>query len=705
MNFNQNMSLSSTHNFPKENTNVFADQVNVNPRNTFNSQTLQNFNQNSTSINMNSNVFPINIPKQPQRQYNSNSHTLSDFSNTFNAHKKQFSYNTPQNPHMNHLDRNSNPNPVASSFLNKFHPNMKRGLVQNNVPSHENNPRVFNDRNSHQINNFKRSENIANQKNFVSKPQGSHSQNFSRIQPRPPLLRSYSSGEGINAGNDGLADLLGGLNALVQNEQSTNFSNLNRLNSLDSESLGENSNPMGLNNLLQSIAILKVLSNPETLSMTLNMLSGLQGSTDQEKTVPKSEIPVEDEISSTNNNNDNQVNNDIKDKVVRDEKNEGLASSLKEKGKKIISANPIESKKNEKNYQHLEDDEFKQSIRLEKGRSPNFRDDIDNLSIKIKGSHENKSPKRIEITTKSDIKFEHNLGTLLNTVPNMLEEKANSPVPPKKKLLDFFEDSVGLGTSTRETEKHQRCYKVLGQDKNLKTQERNLLEKLDTFFGEKKIDNQHEDNDKKEEEEEKKTIKESPEKDEFNYESRYFIQNPIQVCHRCKKSGHYEKWCIEEIVLKCGFCVGGHKMNNCPQIVCFSCLKTGHRIKDCPSPSKEFCYRCGKKGHKSYKCGVMNSKDQKLTTYEKEENLQRIKCILCSQEGHYNCGFRRINTENCYLDDLYKGEIQGTQEQMIEEIEEKEDIGEENMNIDTNQQGFDNKEISQENHHNTDMEA
>jgi len=697
---------------PKEN---FSNQANIYPRDVSNNQAVLDYNLRNNSVSSFTNIQTANHLPQQTKNYVSNSNPLPNFANMFNKHKDK-NNNHLQSKHPSNFFGKHQTNlpetvPMKIGYQNF---NQTQSCISANGLSVESSSVRTSFEDSNWFKHYNSNERKRPyQTKFFPKPPESNSQNFIQMQPvKPPLPRINPSETNMHVESNNLLKLLGNLNNITQNEQSLNFANSNVEKTFGLESTEENSNLMGISNLMESLAILKALSNPETLSMTLNMLTGVKNPENQVKKVSNSVIVVDDESPTQA-----LENNKISKNFIQNETNKGGIATLfknKKDDSKIDSNQGISfvnkffsSETLAKPLNHipsLAEKGLNKSVSIKNLKNSSHSDtNMDSKSILIEESSEeedkNKEPTKTTANTtflgssnsctspeiskmlsqklemaknksfeevQEVLKSEKQIEILLNTVPTMHEEK-DKPAPPKKKLLDFFEDSLGLGKSNRELEKHQRCYNLLGQDRTLKTQEKNLLEKLDNFFGEKNDENINKDNRNEQEEKNQENIEK--EDDEFNFESRYFKYNPTQVCHRCKKSGHLEKWCSEEAILKCNFCVGSHKMNKCEQIVCFSCLKTGHRIKDCQSPSRETCFRCGKKGHKNYSCGVLNIKESRLAVKEKEENLNDIKCIQCSKEGHVNCGFKKINTLNSYIDDLYKEVHQVLREKLDEEKE------------------------------------
>ena len=273
--------------------------------------------------------------------------------------------------------------------------------------------------------------------------------------------------------------------------------------------------------------------------------------------------------------------------------------------------------------------------------------------------------------------------TLTNTFcPTKPEEK---PLPPSRPLgtgrtLGFFEDSASLMGITRELDKRERVYKVLGQDRTLRTQEKNILEKLEKFIGEKRHDMGLTVEKKVEvDSKSKEDIQvEEEQQDEFNFDNRYFMYNPTTVCRRCKRPGHFEKWCSNDAVLKCGFCVGNHRMDECEQVVCFGCYKMGHRLRDCQMRGSLTCYRCGKKGHKNTSCGVMGLRNRAMEPEEKRREMDRIVCVRCGRYGHINCTFQNFDGDDLYVNEMSMNGLMNVEE---EETRDRQERGQ-NQNVD-----------------------
>lgn len=231
--------------------------------------------------------------------------------------------------------------------------------------------------------------------------------------------------------------------------------------------------------------------------------------------------------------------------------------------------------------------------------------------------------------------------------------------------LKFFVDSTPLGVIQEEGENKKliphvpltemevedRQYRILGQERAFHTQEKNLLDKLSKFFVAKEEEKKDEENKEgKDDEEDMKEVDE-----EFNFESRYFMYNPTKVCNRCKKAGHFERWCPEDVLIKCMFCVGHHRTDECTQVVCFQCYGVGHRARDCDAPGSLVCFRCGKRGHKSSNCGMIVLKESTLYR-EKKDGSGDIRCVKCGRYGHVKCNKDLDRKKSNEKDRLYDEE-------------------------------------------------
>ncbi len=96
-------------------------------------------------------------------------------------------------------------------------------------------------------------------------------------------------------------------------------------------------------------------------------------------------------------------------------------------------------------------------------------------------------------------------------------------------------------------------------------------------------------------------------------------------------------------------------MEECVQVICFNCNGHGHRIKDCTFRDNLTCYRCGKRGHKNSRCGVLLPRDRGTLRKEKKDYNISTKCIVCNMYGHASCMTCKMRKfrSNCF-DDLYE---------------------------------------------------
>mmetsp|Transcript_27590 Transcript_27590/g.24263 ORF Transcript_27590/g.24263 Transcript_27590/m.24263 type:complete len:102 (+) Transcript_27590:990-1295(+) len=100
----------------------------------------------------------------------------------------------------------------------------------------------------------------------------------------------------------------------------------------------------------------------------------------------------------------------------------------------------------------------------------------------------------------------------------------------------------------------------MGMDKPFRSRETFMVDRLNQYIYNQDLDG------KKKPEENKDDDQIDPIDDEFNFQSRYFLKNPTEICRRCGKSGHFEKWCTEEPQthhIRCKFCLGPHEADQC----------------------------------------------------------------------------------------------------------------------------------------------
>jgi len=574
--------------------------------------------------------------------------------------------------------------------------NKKSSFNNNNYQSQSNGTGSLREmnRNVPNNNNFKTtSSSFAPNNNNQQRPRNNFQENNMTMNSRQNNYSNPSSNN-VNPQNN-ILNLFGNLSNLLKSNNTTNNNNNNSMTM-------SNSNDMPLSTIFESVALLQALTNPETLNQTISLLNNFKNNSNPQPILVEDEpAPSGSEIMGNNapmiqkennthsfsflekmNNIKNRpetVNHTVKPVLNQSRMNvpeksinkNHLASKLellsKEKSQEVvprtpelnsgINKNQLASKlelllsvpPKEKTQEEVEFEEIK-TPEISPQKTPTKTLPIETKLSPIKSPSLKPlplSPPPLAFSARPNtfhplVKANNNqpISNLLNVqIINIEEEPKQKPESPSKpKLLDFFEDKIQLGTKEKDVEKHQRQYKLMGSDRPLLTQEKNLLEKLERFANK--------------DPEEKKAVEQEKDKeeDEFNFESRYFMYNPTQVCNRCKKPGHFEKMCSEENLIKCGFCVGSHKIANCDQIVCFRCFKVGHRMQNCQSHHSVICYRCQKKGHTYHNCGVMLPKDPKATVVDKERDMDLIKCSSCNQFGHINCKF----VQKMWTDDLYQ---------------------------------------------------
>ncbi|CAD8156233.1 unnamed protein product [Paramecium pentaurelia] len=204
-------------------------------------------------------------------------------------------------------------------------------------------------------------------------------------------------------------------------------------------------------------------------------------------------------------------------------------------------------------------------------------------------------------------------------------------------LCSILENQV---RSERVGDQDVRIYSVYNQNKDRITQQTNLVDKIARFV---------------KDDEEKEEEQEDPEQS-AEVQTRYFNLDSIDVlskgvCRRCKKPGHFEKWCVEDIAetkVTCRFCLGDHYFLKCPNSLCFKCNQAGHMAKDCDVEGFK-CHRCNKKGHKSKDCNVIIIDDENVFEKDKQR-LKDLLCLNCQEKGHLNCfskGYKKYDLLYC----------------------------------------------------------
>jgi len=330
----------------------------------------------------------------------------------------------------------------------------------------------------------------------------------------------------------------------------------------------------------------------------------------------------------------------------------------------------------------------------------------------------NSSSDSVEVTYMSYSKFKGNnikMKKISKTVISSSSSSSDSEssAAKKKNKLKFecdtkpvvLNDEKAAITLNKNIERKIISYKIVGYERPLITQEKNLFDKMKMFLPNELLkknsekeklvepiekspelliidqpkpeekeeesikivlnDNNpsgnHEENIENENLTEKKSEQEE-EIDEFNFDNRYFIKNPTKLCFRCHKTGHYEKTCTEELIwnIRCMYCLGDHGSMFCDSIVCFKCSKTGHKNKDCPLKFNKNCNNCNKTGHDKLNCGVVEfSKNHFSNKYQiSDDDNSKLKCFVCMKTNvnHVNCKKILIG-KNRKVDDLYEAEI------------------------------------------------
>lgn len=248
-----------------------------------------------------------------------------------------------------------------------------------------------------------------------------------------------------------------------------------------------------------------------------------------------------------------------------------------------------------------------------------------------------------------------------------IEKKASAEQDENNKLAMKKPSESRSGKKERSSgqdDPSKSCYKILGQDRVFYTRETNIITKLQDYLVETNADEPKEGNDELNEE---KKDEDDGLDEHYNFQNRYFIENPSQVCRRCRRAGHFERMCPETLSIRCLFCCGQHLTSTCDQFICFRCNGLGHKTKDCMGSGGGNCYKCNKRGHKASQCGVIVplKKNYNASMEEKREWRQETKCLCCERYSHINCNKEgiAIGTE-MQVDDLYT-------QKLLQEIEKE----------------------------------
>ena len=303
-----------------------------------------------------------------------------------------------------------------------------------------------------------------------------------------------------------------------------------------------------------------------------------------------------------------------------------LSGNQIEKNNNYIESNPyFEYYKNSQNFENKQNDHPKEKpiVTLEYPSS--------STSNETKGANQNQND--TWVPEKED--------KLLNNPPNLFFIDTVPLIASEK----FYENSKIL-VAKGNVNSSINTYVVNGINKPLYTQEKNLVEKIQKFlYG------------KEDKEPEPEPVEEPAEEgnkgwDEFDMPTRYFYQNVVETCRRCKQVGHYEKWCPEQSIDICTLCCGPHSTYDCPSIVCYRCNDVGHMARDCKQYDPTVCYRCSKRGHKISACGLISLNNQ-VYEKEKQDNLRNTRCYVCLKYGHVTCDVNVIEGDIPFSDDLY----------------------------------------------------
>lgn len=610
---NQNQSFINQN--PQQNLSTFTPQIQVFkiweffkillnlffcPKNLVQDQNYL-YQQNSQNQNRNNSHYYYE-PNQNNKQYYSNASSNyqinSSYTNIPHSNQRSYSYNDNYGNSANNIPINNSSNNFINNSFNNSQPLNMNLRVNNPI----NNPQIYN--NSFN-NTYHTNTNLTNQlQNNTQNPYTSEYRNFKETTPIPAYRNSYSNQPKSIVPNSLIDSEKRLYNNHISAKPMNSYSNHRKQTKTSSPESRSNSSPIHRNRRQKSKKTRKNRknSNSSNSSVEITYVSYAKHKGNSFKARRHS-------LSSDNN-----------ESIISD------SYSNKSQHKKIglyftCDSKPVVSK-----------DE--KSVALNKDLERQI------ISYKVIGNE------------KPLISQEKNLFDKMKLfLPSELKKKNNEFAIQKENSEEIKESSEILENN-------------MIFDKNIQHNKKNnnkLLEEksLEENKIESDIKLKIQDIDAKDSEEK---IESPLEKDEFNFENRYFIKNPTKICFRCHKVGHYEKTCTEELIWKiqCMNCLGEHRSIFCDSIVCFKCRKIGHINKDCPVRLYKSCVNCNKTGHNQQNCGMVEmDKGNFPNKYQiSEDDRNKLQCFVCMKKDgdHLNCKKILIGNKR-KVDDLYDSEI------------------------------------------------